>query len=269
MDAENVFPILMVVILVAACIFAALILSGIVAFVVWFMRRNNRVFQDASDALKQDSDSYLFDSAAQMQSWQAGALADFSSHLEIFGRRIAWSLHYRGALKSLSQPEAFGWLAFDLQIERTKGQIELRTEQSTYLLEIKGAVLDVRVDGQPLGALQARGSIVTLLGANARPVGGYQRPSRGWGLSLGGDYLKPTYAPVRVRKRQVAEFNNNMLLSKHLKLLKGDIPPLYRNLASDLSAEESDWLLALLGFEIYQRISRHLREKSRRRNLAY
>jgi hypothetical protein len=269
MNADNAFPILMVVILVAACIFAVLILSGIVAFVVWFMRRNNRVIQDASDALKQDSDSYLFDSTAQMQIWQAGALADFSSHLEIFGRRIAWSLHYRGALKSLAQPDAFGWLAFDLQIERAKGQIELRTEQSTYLLEIKGAVLDILVDGQPLGALQARGNKVTLVGPDARPVGGYQRPSRGWGLSLGADYLKPTYAPVRVRKRQVAEFNNNMLLSQHLKFLKGDLPPLYRNLTSDINAEDGDWLLALLGYEIYQRISRHLREKSRRRNIRY
>jgi len=252
-----------------ACLLAMLLLFGMGWVFMRFLRRGEKVFQGASQALEKESGAYLAE--AELLPWQPDALADFASHLEIAGLQIGPSLHYRGALKSLSQPETPGWLTFDLQLKFGKGTMEVRTAKGAYRLDIALNAAQVRVDGIPLGQIHTRGDEITLLGMDQRPLGHYQhqRPYLGLRVSvkvyyLRPGYLDPTYSPVEMRGRQIAEFNNNMILSQHLQFLQGPVPPLYRNLDPDLTAEETDWLMALLALEIYYRISRHLSDKTTR-----
>lgn len=176
------------------------------------------------------------------------------------------TLHYSGTLKSIVQPESFGWLAFDLQLKRAKGPMELVTAAGIYELEINLGSAKVRADGQPLGSLVTRAQKVHLLGIDEQPFGYYKRPSKAIKFYLGPnpDFFKPAYGSVVMNGRQVAEFNNNMVLIQHLKFMEDPMPTLYQNLVNDLTSEETDWLLALLAMEIYFRIERHLSDKGKR-----
>jgi hypothetical protein len=257
-DTEFVFPLLIVLFMGGACLLAVLLLSGMGLVAFRFYRRRSQIFQEADQALETDTGAYLAEAEAQMLSWESGALGDFSSHLAITGRSVVSSLHYRGELKSLEQPEAPGWLAFDLQLHRGKGPMELRTRGGSYHLDIGIASAQVRADGIPLGSIRLRGRTCIFLGVNERPLGRYTFKSRGWVLRYSAGYFRPTYNPVEIRGRQVAEFNANMVLGQQLELLKEPLPPLYTNLAVDLADEEVDWLITLLGWGIYRRIGEHI-----------
>lgn len=270
MDADSIFPILMLLIIGGACLLAGVLLFGVGWMFSKFIRRGEPVFQSANRALAEDSGNYFTEAQNQLLPWEPDALHDFAAHLAIEGRRIGPSLHYRGTLKSLKQPETFGWLAFDLQLKFGKGSMKVCTAQSAYQIEIAPNTAKVRVDGIPLGQIHTRGDEITLLGVDGRPLGRYQHQRTYLGLRvsvkvyyLRPGYFDPTYSPVEVGGRQVAEFNNNLILSQHLKFSQKPVPQVYQNLASDISSEELDWLLALLGLEIYYRINRHLSDKSR------
>ena len=272
MDDSTIFLSLTLVILGGACVFFVLVLLGMGTLLVWFSRRTGRVFQEADRELATDTGFYLNEVANQLLPCEPDALEDFASLLEITGRRVGPSLHYRGKLKSLKQMETPGWLAFDLQLKFGKGFMKMRAVERDYELDVeRNNISEVRVDGIPLGQIHARGrNEIILLSVDGRPLGRYQhqRPDMGFRFSakvyyLRPGYLEPTYSPVEIRGRQAAEFNNNMILSQHLQFLQGPVQPLYQNLAPDLTSEETDWLMALLALEIYYRIARHLSDKSR------
>jgi hypothetical protein len=266
MDESMIYPIILVVLFGGACLVAALILSGMGVFLYRFVRRNNQVFQAADQELAVDKGTYLTDASAQILPWEPTVLSDFSSHLAITGRRVLANLHYRGSIHSLNQPKEHRWLAFDLQLKRARGPMEMHTDNANYQLDIALNAAEVRVDGQSLGSLKTRSSEIYLIGVDERPLGRYQRPSRRVSLHLGPnpDFFKPIYGSIVIRERPIAKLNNNMILSQHLKYTEEPIPPLFQNLATDLNGEETDWLLALLAMEIYFRIERHLREKTKK-----
>ena len=161
-----------------------LLLIGVALVVVfvWMIRRFTRVSQTVNEALQTETDEYFADIVPNLQPWHQEALADFSSRLEWAGRRIVWSIHYRGAIKSLEQSEETGWLAYELRLKLGKGPLVLRTSARTWQLDIQGSSARVTVEGKPLGRLHRQRREVTLFGVDDQPIGQYHRAPPGlWG----------------------------------------------------------------------------------------
>lgn len=258
--------------LVFICIGGLLFLFAIVliAVFIWVLKRSVGIWQAAGEALHGDTKSYLAEQARILLSWDDNALSDFSTILEINGQQVFNKLHYRGRLKSLAKPDTLGWLVFDLQLTTGKGPLLAQTGKSRYTLDVNGGLFqeltaEVNVDGIRLGWVRVQGQQVVLQGVDQLPLGQYVRPSPRLRLTsvhyLRPGFFEPTYSPMEIRGRQVAEFNNNLILSQHLKFLQDPIPTLYRNLTLNLTSEEQDWLVTLAILESYLRIARHLSEK--------
>lgn len=261
-------------ILVFICIGGLILLVAIaiIAALIWFLKRNASVWQKAGETLQDDVKTYLAEQSRILLAWNETALPDLSSNLEINGQQVFNKLHYRGRLKSLAQPEEAGWLAFDLHLTTGKGPLLAQTSASQYELMVNSGLLqdlsvEARVDGMPLGWIRVQGELTVLLGTDQRPVGQYSRtpvklrlvaPRSIYYLRSG--YFEPTYSAIEIRGHQIAQFNNNIILSQHLKFMQEPIPSLYRNLASGLTHEETEWLVVIAILESYLRISRHLSE---------
>ncbi len=88
----------------------------------------------------------------------------------------------------------------------------------------------------------------------------------GWGLQakvLKVYNFEPLYGAVTLRGRFLGEVNRNLILRRHLRARGGEpLPPLFRALASPLSVEEQDWLLALAASLCYLRLLRHINRVS-------
>ena len=142
------------------------------------------------------------------------------------------------------------------------------TANRGYRLELNKNTAKIFANGNAIGSLKA-GQETHFFGVDNRLLGKYQRPSLAPRLSasrktfLVPDYFKPSYTPVEIDGREVAFFNKNMILHLHTQFLVEPVPPLYQNLATDLRTEDIDWLMALLGYEIYARVNRHLQESDR------
>jgi hypothetical protein len=252
--------ILFVAIAVGGLLFA-LVAVAVVVLLIRGMARSAR----SNPALQGTGEQYLAGMAPKLQPWRAGALADFSSLMEMVGYSALGSIHYRGTVKSLSQPEATGWLAYELRLKRAKGSLLLRTSAQMGQLDIDWSSAQVTVSGNLLGRWQARGREVTLLDAKGRPVGRYQRqPRKPWIVRRVPQtgYFDPGHGPVELRGRLVAEINSNLIPSKYIPYLKDPVPPLLQKLDPELEPVEEDWLLALVGLEVYDCIARDLSDRT-------
>jgi hypothetical protein len=199
MSSEIPFILLMLGIFAIVAVGLLLIGGVLVAVFVWWSRRTARVFKEADEALQVEADAYFADIVPKLQAWHPEALADFSSRLEWAGRRVVWSIHYRGAIKSLGQPEETGWLAYELRLKWGKGPLVLRTSARTWQLDIQGNSAGVTVEGKPLGRLHRQRREVTLFGADDRPIGQYHRAPPGlwgWWNVRRPEYFIPAYGPV-------------------------------------------------------------------------
>jgi hypothetical protein len=234
-----------------------------VAVVVLLFRRLVRGAR-SNPALQGTTEEYAASIVPRLQSWGAGALADLSSHLEMTGYAALGDVHYRGAFKSMSQPQETGWLAFELHLKRAKGPVVLFTSTQTIHLDVAWRAAQVTADGQPLGRFQTQGLEVTVLDLEGMPIGQYQRQrQRFWSDDnmWRKGFFDPAYGPVVLRGRPLAEINSNPIRSQHIARLDRPMPPLIQNLAPSLASEEETWLLALIGLEIYYRITRHLNSR--------
>jgi hypothetical protein len=234
-----------------------LIGGGMVALFFWRLRGMGQVFGSAQEALQAETEEYFASVVPQLLHWQAGSLLDLSSHLEMTGISALGSVHYQGTLMSLSQPKEPGWLAYEMRLKRAKGPLLLRTSSRAWQLDIERGFADVVVDGTPLGRLRVRGRETTLLDVDGRPIGRYYRQRRGlvitavvWQKGL----FDPAYGPVEIHGRSIAEINNNLIRSVHLRRLDQPMPALVRNLTPELGPREEDWLVALIGLEVYYRV---------------
>jgi hypothetical protein len=222
----------------------------------------------SNPALQGTAEEHLAAAVPALLPWRTEALADLSSHLEMVGYSALGELHYRGAFKSLSQPQATGWLAFDLHLKRAKGPVMVSTSAHACRLDVEWRTAQVTVDGQLLGRIQTQGLEVTLLDLENRPIGHYHRQrQRFWNdVNVGRQgFFEPAYGPVMVHDRTLAEINSNPVRSQHLARLDRPLPAMIQNLVPSLTPEEEAWLVALVGLEIYYRITRYLNSRTRRR----
>jgi hypothetical protein len=181
------------------------------------------------------------------------------------------SINYRGAIKSLSQPGDTGWLAYDTQVKRLKGPVMLRSTARGWTLNVQGSLtsLDaqVLVEGAHLGNLRTQDSDVLMLDAGNETIGVYRRFARQQlRVHLNQRRLvdvEPGYGQVELSGRILAEINHNLIPNRYVERLDQPAPSLLQNIDPALAPHEVDWLVALLGLEIYRRITRMISERSR------
>lgn len=244
------------------CLFGLLIAAFLGVMFLLVMRRTARVFRHANQALQTDTTAYFADSVPKLLPWQSNGFADLSSQFEMTGI-AAIGLHYRGVIRSLSQPNESGWLAYDLRLDwRSRGALILRTSSRAVQLEFRGSpsdTLQVSADGIPLGSLREQSGEIVLRDVLRQQVGRYSRYRRKpFRLRLTTVDVEPGYGAVEIDGRQVAEINHNLIPNQYVSLLNQPVPALLHDLPPALRSQEEDWLLALIALEVYYRIARKI-----------
>ena len=255
MPEEAIFLVIMVLAFLCIAGVIIVILIAVMGGMVWGI---SRVFSKSGEALQAETGEYFADIVPQLQPWEPDAPTDFSSQLEIAGRSALGKLHYRGVVKSLGQSDLPGWLAFDLQLKFGKGPMLLRTAGHSLHLDFGGIgsrTVLISMNEQPFGAIQEAAE-VGLLDTQERQIGCYKQHRLALGASLSDHARNPYYGPVEIAGRALAELNRNPLLHKRL-LGDEKVSPFFQNVAPNLTPEEEIWLLALTGWEIYNRIITH------------
>jgi hypothetical protein len=246
---------------IAPCLVMAVCFVGIAALffgvVFLFFKKSRAISTQAAQDLSQSSDEYFAEVTPQLLPWEATAPADLSAYLEYSSHAGRGRVHARGKVKSLSRPDAPGWLAFDLHIENFKGTMILKSAECDWQLQFLGLTAKetpVEVNGVPLGSIQQAREEILLLSADDRAIGRYRQHQLLGGLGGLTKYAQtPYFGPVELSGRCLAELNRNPILLKPL-IGNASPPPLVKNLAANLTAEEEQWLVALVGWEILYRI---------------
>ncbi len=257
-DPNNLLTLILAI---SPCLVITIFFVGIAAllFGVFFLffKKSRAISTQVAQDLSQSGDEYFAEVTPQLLPWEATALADLSAYLEYSSHAGRGRVHARGKVKSLSRPDAPGWLAFDLRIENFKGAMILKSAECDWQLQFLGLTAKetpVEVDGVPLGSIQQARQEVLLLSPDDRPIGCYRQYQLLGGLGgLTKRAQTPYFGPVELNGRFLAELNRNPIL---LKPLTGKAlpPPLVKNLAANLTAEKEQWLVALVGWEILYRI---------------
>jgi len=137
-------------------------------------------------------------------------------------------------------------------------------------LDIEANEARVTVGGQTLGSIRLCEG--TIFDSGRQPIGRYHR-YRGWRWQVGSAPTSSRYGPVELYGRTVAEVNDGLIRGGGLLTGSAASRPLMRNpstalrqssgqgsgqgLASDLTPEEENWLLALVALELYHSALRH------------
>jgi hypothetical protein len=199
--------------------------------------------QEIAQAETQASDFFSL-TTPNLLPWQQDALADLAARWE--GTRGGFSVgQYQGVIKSLNQPDQTGWLACYLSRKGSQGFLSLRSSEYEVRLDITGQDVQVNVEGRSLGSINLRDG--TILDSTGQPIGRYRR-YQGLRLQVGSQPLSSGYGSLELHGRTVAEVSDGLIYSGAL-FDPGTSRSLLRNLASDLTQEEENWLLALVALE--------------------
>ncbi|OGO18188.1 MAG: hypothetical protein A2Z14_19010 [Chloroflexi bacterium RBG_16_48_8] len=217
------------------------------------------VIRRSRPILEMDSESYFMETVPKLFPWNADAFDDFSSLLiSKFGTNIK-ETRVIGTLKSLYDPEATGWVAFDITRKwRTKSILRLRTSEHDLEFSIQYAFLNIEAQlsahQQSIGLLQKRSGLTTIIGIGNREIGTYQVPYR---LVFG---LEPSYGEIRLHGRNVGALNHNLynIRGNSWRPSKSSLKHAFQLKPFLISKDEQIWLLALLGVEIYLAVYRSL-----------
>ena len=249
------------IVTLAPCLVSAVCFVGIAVLVLGviflFFRKFRSVSTQVAQDLSQSDDEFFAEVVPQLLPWEATALADLSAYLEYSRHASPGRVHARGKVKSLSRPDSPGWLAFDLRIEKFKGAMILKSAECDWQLQFLGLTakeVPVEVNGAPLGTIQEAQKEILLLSTDRRPIGRYKQRQLLGGIGGLTKYAQnPYFGPVELKERSLAELNRNPILLKPL-IGNASPPPLVKNLAANLTAEEEQWLVSLVGWEILYRI---------------
>jgi hypothetical protein len=163
---------------------------------------------------------------------------------------------YQGVVKSLSNPDGPGLLAYYLSLKGRRGFLRLCTSEpfdpSTGLrtgfardklragsgqdrrelrLDIAANEARVTLGGQALGSIQLREG--TIFDSQGQPVGHYQR-YQGLRWQVGSAPMSSKYGPVELYGRTVAEVNDGLVRSGGLLTSNAASRPLIRNPSTTL-----------------------------------
>lgn len=230
-----------------ACVFFAAIALAVAALAIVMVKRSQPYTPPEMAQVEAAAAAHAAHSSPALLPWTRAALADLACQWR--GSQGGLTVgRYEGQVTSISQPQAAGWLTFYLSLKGRQGVLRLRTSEREVQLAIERERLGVAVNGQALGSL--RESDGTIPDSGEQPIGCYQR-YRGLRWTMGSRSLSARYGPVELRGRRVAEVSDS--------LNRGGGPfsageagrPLIRLCVADLTDEEENWLLALVGAELY------------------
>jgi hypothetical protein len=235
------------------CLIGVVFVAALVFVVVLISRRRRPYTAEESAQAEAAAKAHLDQTAPSLSPWNPTALADLACQWE--GRVGGLSIgQYEGRMMSLSQPDLVTWLSFSLSLKGSRGFLRLRTSVRELCLEIGRGGFRLTVDGQLLGSLRERDSVI--FDSSAQPVGRYQR-YRGARWQMGSHSLSSRYGPVEFRGRRIAELNDALDRSGGLFRSGAAQRPLVRLLEPSLTGEEENWLLALVALELYYSAQRY------------
>jgi hypothetical protein len=185
--------------------------------------------------------------------WTPNALTDLSCQWQ--GTRGGFTIGgYQGVVKSLSNPDGPGLLAYYLSLKGRNGFLRLCTSEHEMRLDIEANEARVTVEGQTLGSIHLCEG--TILDSGGQPVGRYHR-YRGWRWQVGSAPTSSRYGPLQLYGRTVAEVNDGLVRGGGLLTGSAASRPLVCNLVPDLTPQEENWLLTLAALELYHSALRH------------
>jgi hypothetical protein len=195
--------------------------------------------------------AFLERSVPLLEAWRPAALTDLSNHWE--GTRASafrWSHRdfQQGMLKNLSQPPSRGLLAyqptglvaFHLSCKGAYAFLRLCTSEHEVRLDFSPGTAQITSRAQGLGYARTSGRLdYELYDEAGRAIGHYRRFT---------DTRYVDYAPVGVSGRVLGEVK--LLHRRGDGIFRRTPRPAVRNLAPDLTPQEQDWLLAIIGLEL-------------------
>lgn len=218
----------------------------------WLSRSSRRPFTPEETAqIDAAAEAYFAQTIPNLLPWSTPTLAGLSCcwqgerHVSFTTRR------HEGWIPSLSHPEGRGPVAFHLVQKGLYRVVHLRTSIHQVRLELEGD--EGRVTGRYGTLGKVRLADGTLLDEAGRPLGQYHHQPGRLRLTVGSAPLSSRYGPVELNGRTVAELNDGLVWRKgSWGIFTGEAThrPLIRRLAPDLTDEETDWLLALVGVEL-------------------
>jgi hypothetical protein len=250
------------------CGIVIILLAGL--FILWHRHYRQPYSAEKKAQAETAAQTYLAQAVPTLQAWTPSCLPDLSCQW-----RSAESGHLgwrnAGQVVSIGDPTGPGLLAFYVHLKGkwgflrlcpSEGEVRLDIEATDRLSSVgvsKGKLtvtgeIKITVGQQPLGSIRLPDGVI--LNSAGQSIGCYHRYQGRRGFSEGIP-RQSRYGPVELHSRTVAELNDVLIPGRPLFDTDPAHRPLIRNLASSPSQEEENWLLALIGLELYYDAIRH------------
>ncbi len=228
--------------ILCAC-FASIAAFFVMLIVIWQRSRplSPRARADAQSAAQVDRET----SASALLSWSTHRLSDLACQWRGTRSLALVGSEYQGEIVSLSNPKGANALAFRLSAKGRAGVLQLWTSDRQMQLDFR-ADDSASISGCLAGTILPDGK---LLDSAGRPVGNSRR-HQGFGLLMGSIPIAPRDTPVELNGRMVAEINEGLIRGSGPFAAGAATRPLVRGLRADVTREEEDWLLAIIGLEL-------------------
>jgi hypothetical protein len=267
------------------CCLGVFTLLGFGLVILMILRQSQPYSAQEKAEAEAAAETYLSETVPTLLPWTPSSLADLSCQWQ--GSRGGFTIGgYQGVVKSLSNPDGPGLLAYYLSLKGRRGFLRLctsepfdsaplgytrdRQDRREVRLDIEANEARVTVGGQLLGSIYLREG--TIFDSGGQPIGRYHR-YRGWRWQVGSAPTSSRYGPLELHGQTVAEVNDGLVRGGGLLTGSAASRPLLRNpstalrqssgpgsgqgLVPDLTQEEGSWLLALVALELYHSALRH------------
>lgn len=251
MDATTIYNLLSTLLCLAPFCLGTLVIGGVGFLLIRTTRRQRTpLTAQQVDAQADDLEAQAGQMTAQLRLWTAGALADLSTDWGAKWSRWGRDLNAHGTIPGLSHSNKAAYVAFALRIRgafESEGIMHARTSQHAFDYRLSRAGVEIRVDGLPLGKVQADGQ---LLDAEGCVVGEAKRPGglpvlfQIGGAALLRDKREGSY-PLFLGGKIVGHLANPPIKMFNVIELKKTVYPPAAVLAEGISEQESLWLTAL------------------------
>ncbi|NOZ26603.1 MAG: hypothetical protein GXP39_00935 [Chloroflexi bacterium] len=213
------------IICLASICLVGLGMAGLVALVLWLIRRWRRA-------------------VTHLRPWPPESLEDLSAKWEARWVKLPRRVRGQGMIHSVHDPKGPAWIAFTFNIrggrETTRGTLEARTTEHTFSFDITPERTTIHIDGELWGTILPDG---TLLDSTGEAVGSAPR--------VGGPPILFVAGAQAALREKLGRPHTVTLHGREIGRLAsfqerrkwGHSPAVFP--AGSLSEEESTWLLAL------------------------
>ncbi|RME05669.1 MAG: hypothetical protein D6803_08450 [Anaerolineae bacterium] len=224
-----------------------------------------RALKHTPTARPKDDDVFLMQARENLLPWDSDPLEDLAACWQgqwNIASGVGMRGWARGAVKSLGQPEAEGYLAFSLDRPEAKiAHLSIWTSNEEIAMEfhlektfpIHGEAL-IRVNNQTFGRIHIPEG--ELFDATGNPAGGYKRSAT---VIHSARRVPDSYRPVTMHDRTIAELTSVWMRQPYRfrgRYYRAITPlpapwPALRHIRAGLDPDETTWLLAVIGLELF------------------